>query len=50
MKFYGVDMQSMFQIQSVATLPIWGASDERRWIYTEDAKSCHYGTDTGWRE
>lgn len=50
MKFYGVDMQGVFQIQSVSTLPAWGASDERRWVYAEDTKSCHYGTDEGWRE
>ncbi len=50
MKFYGVDTQGAFQIQSVATLPTWSASDERRWIYAEDTKKCYYGTDEQWVE
>jgi len=48
MKFYGVDMQGKFQIESVATLPAWISSDERRIVYAADVKACYYGTNTGW--
>ncbi len=49
-KFYGLDTQGIFQAQSVATLPTWSASDERRWVYAEDTKKCYYGTDVRWLE
>ncbi len=48
MRFYGLDAQGIFQIQSVSTLPAWTSDDERRWVYAEDTKMCHYGTDIGW--
>ena len=50
MKFYGVDIQGIFQIQSIATLPVWTGSDERRWIYTADTNQCYYGTNESWME
>ena len=48
MRFYGLDAQGIFQIQSVSTLPAWTSDDERRWVYAEDTETCHYGTSTSW--
>ena len=47
---YGINMQGIFQAESIATLPAWTSNDERRWIYAEDTKKCYFGTDTGWEE
>jgi hypothetical protein len=47
-KSYGTDFQGEIKIESVATLPEWNASDERRLVYDAENDKFWGATDSGW--
>jgi hypothetical protein len=48
MESYGIDMLGKFLVEKLSTLPAWGATDEGRLVYAEDADILYYGTSTTW--
>jgi len=48
MDFYGITMKGPFNLEILATLPAWGATDEGRIVYDQSTKTVYYGTNTGW--
>lgn len=47
---YGRNFIGPLDVDSVSTIPAWGASDERRLVYTEDTHKLYIGKDSAWSE
>lgn len=50
MDSHGYNMIGEFKVDSVATLPSFVATDERRIVYTEDTDKFYIGLSTAWQE